>query len=204
MYTFRMVFIAWYGEPHSIVEKQSPIPQPGLAMTIPLVVLGFLSLAGGLVNIPEVMGNKPFLTNFLHSTLPAVRLARGGVSTEGILEGISAVVSVSGIFLAYVLFRRNPDFVASLVRTAWGTILHRFWFVGWGFDWLYDHAFVRPYVWVAQTNKRDVVDLFFEALAWLSRAFHRLLSMTQTGRVRWYATGIGIGAVIVIGVAVFL
>jgi NADH-quinone oxidoreductase subunit L len=204
MYTFRMVFIAWFGEPHSVVREQSPIPRPGLAMTIPLVVLGGLSLGAGFINIPEVMGNKPFLTNFLHSTLPAVTLARGGVSTEGILAGISAVVSVGGIFLAYVLFRRNPDFVSNVVRTSWGAMLHRFWFVGWGFDWLYDRALVQPYVWLARTNKRDVVDLFFEGIAWLSRALHRLLSMTQTGRVRWYATGVAIGAVVVIGVAVFL
>jgi NADH-quinone oxidoreductase subunit L len=204
LYTFRLVFIAFFGEPHSVVKEQSPIPQPGPAMSIPLVVLAILALVAGFINIPEVMGNKPFLENFLHSTLPPVTLARGGLSTEGILAGISAAVSLGGIFLAYLLFRRYPDFVGSLARTPWGTRLHRFWFAGWGFDWLYDHVFVRPYVWVAHANKRDVVDLFFEAIAWLARAFHRLLSLTQTGRVRWYATGIAIGAVIVIGVAVFL
>jgi NADH-quinone oxidoreductase subunit L len=204
MYTFRMVFIAWFGEPQPLVKKVSPIPRPGPAMTIPLVVLGTLSVVGGFIEIPEVLGNKPFLSDFLHSTLPPVQLVRGGLTTEGILEGISATVSVVGILLAYWLFRRNPKWVGNVVRTAWGTALHRFWFVGWGFDWLYDRAIVRPYVWLAHTNKRDVVDLIFEAIAWLARAFHRLLSLTQTGQVRWYAAGIAIGAVIVIGVAVFL
>jgi NADH-quinone oxidoreductase subunit L len=204
LYTFRMVFIAWFGDPEPLVREASPIPRPGLAITIPLVVLGTLSVVGGFIEIPEVLGNKPFLSDFLTSTLPPVTLVRGGLTTEGILEGISATVSVVGILLAYWLFRRHPQWVGNVLRTAWGTMLHRFWFVGWGFDWVYDKAFVQPYTWLARANKRDVVDLFFEAVAWLARAFHRLLSLTQTGQVRWYAAGIAIGAVIVIGVAVFL
>jgi NADH-quinone oxidoreductase subunit L len=59
-------------------------------------------------------------------------------------------------------------------------------------------------VWLAHTNRRDVVDLFFAAIAWLTTALHRLLSLTQTGRVRWYATAVAIGAAIVIAMAVLL
>ncbi len=204
LYTFRMVFIAWFGEPQPLVRESSPIPQPGLRITIPLVVLGVLSVVGGFIEIPEILGNKPFLTDFLHTTLPPVNLVRGGLNTEAVLEGISATVSVVGILLAYWLFRRNPRLVGNVVRTSWGAMVHRFWFVGWGFDWVYDRVLVRPYSWLAAVNKRDVVDLFFEAIAWLTRAFHRLLSLTQTGRVRWYAAGVAIGAVVVIALAVFL
>jgi NADH-quinone oxidoreductase subunit L len=204
MYTFRLVFIVFFGEPKPLVKEVSPIPQPGLQMSIPLVVLGILSIVGGLIELPEILGNKPFLSDFLHTTLPPVALVRGGLNTEATLAGISAAVSLIGILLAYWLFYRNPQWVGNLGRTAWGAAVHHFWFVGWGFDWLYDKVVVQPYVWLAHTNKRDVVDLFFEAIAWLVRALHRLLSLTQTGRVRWYAAGIAIGAVIVFSVAVFL
>jgi NADH-quinone oxidoreductase subunit L len=204
LYTFRMVFIAFFGEPKSLVQEASPIRQPGPAMTVPLVVLGVLSVIGGFVEIPEILGNQPFLSDFLHTTLPPVGLVHGGLNTEAVLAGISAAVSVLGILLAYALFYRNPQLVGNLLRTAWGATVHHLWFVGWGFDWVYDKAFVRPYVWLAHTNRRDVVDLFFEAIAWLTRALHRLLSLTQTGRVRWYATGIAIGAAIIIAMAVFL
>jgi NADH-quinone oxidoreductase subunit L len=199
-----MVFIAFFGEPQPLVKEASPIPQPGPAMTIPLVVLGALSLIGGFIEIPEILGNKPFLSDFLHTTLPPVNPVRGGLGTEAALAGISAAVSVLGILLAYALFYRSPQLVGNLMRTAWGATVHRFWFVGWGFDCVYDKAFVQPYVWLAHTNRRDVVDLVYEAIAWLTRALHRLLSLTQTGRVRWYATGIAIGAAIVIAMAVFL
>jgi NADH-quinone oxidoreductase subunit L len=204
LYTFRMVFIAFFRQPQPLVKQASPIPQPGLAMTIPLVVLGFLSVVGGFVEIPTVLGNKPFLSDFLHTTLPPVNLVHGGLATEGILEGISAIVSVVGIVLAYWFFLRNPQFMENLVHTTWGTRLHRFWFSGWGFDRVYDQAFVRPYQWLAQANKRDVVDVLFEGIAPPVEWLHRLLSLTQTGQVRWYAAGLGVGAVIVIALAVFL
>jgi NADH-quinone oxidoreductase subunit L len=204
MYTFRLVFIAFFGKPGPVVAKTSPVAQPGLAMSIPLVALGALSVVGGFIEIPAVLGDKPFLSNFLQSTLPLPTLVRGGGSTESILEGISATVSVVGIVLAYWLFRRRRAVVDDLVGTGWGAMLHRFWFVGWGFDWLYDKAFVRPYVWLAQANKDDVVDLVFDGIGRLAQVFHRALSLTQTGKMRWYATGIGIGAVIAIALAVFL
>jgi NADH-quinone oxidoreductase subunit L len=204
MYTFRMVFIAFFGAPRPLVKKASPIPQPGLSMSIPLVVLGVLSVVGGFIEIPGILGNKPFLSDFLHTTLPPLTLAHGGLATEAALEGISAVVSVVGILLAYWVFYRHPQWVGNLKRTAWGAMAHRFWFAGWGFDWLYDRVLVQPYVWLAHTNRRDVVDLFFAAIAWLTTALHRLLSLTQTGRVRWYATAVAIGAAIVIAMAVLL
>ena len=57
---------------------------------------------------------------------------------------------------------------------------------------------------LAQVNRDDVVDLFFTALAGVVTALHRILSGTQTGRLRWYAAGIAFGAVILIVLAVLL
>jgi NADH-quinone oxidoreductase subunit L len=99
---------------------------------------------------------------------------------------------------------RRRQVVEGWTASPLGSALHHLWFVGWGFDWLYDTLFVRPYVWLARTNRRDVVDLFYEGLARLAEVLNGLLSRTQTGRVRWYAAGIALGALIVIALAVFL
>ncbi|MEJ2210030.1 MAG: NADH-quinone oxidoreductase subunit L, partial [Anaerolineae bacterium] len=72
LYTVRVVFIAWLGEPHPLVREASPIPRAGWRMSLPLVVLGVLSIVSGFVEIPEVLGNKPFLSDFLHTALPPV------------------------------------------------------------------------------------------------------------------------------------
>ena len=57
--------------------------------------------------------------------------------------------------------------------------------------------FVKPFLWVARVNKRDVVDLVFRITAAVTRGFHHVGSLTQTGRLRWYAANMAIGLIVV-------
>jgi NADH-quinone oxidoreductase subunit L len=85
-----------------------------------------------------------------------------------------------------------------------GEIIHGLWFAGWGFDWLDNEFIVRPFVWLANLDKDDVIDLPYQGIAWVSRGAHRILSRTQTGQIRWYAVGIVIGAIVMVGLVVLL
>ena len=77
-----------------------------------------------------------------------------------------------------------------------------YWRAGWGFDWLYDRLFVRPYAWLAHVNRADFFDRIYDAIAWISCTLHEMLAETQTGRVCWYAAGIAVGAIVVLGIVV--
>jgi hypothetical protein len=46
----------------------------------------------------------------------------------------------------------------------------------------------------------DVIDLIYRGITKVIVALHRGLSFTQSGKIRWYAFGIGLGAVILIGI----
>ena len=113
-------------------------------------------------------------------------------------------VSLTGILMAFLLFLRAPQRTQSLVHTPLGTMLHRLWSAGWGFDWLDNELIVRPFVWLANLDQNDAIDLVYQGIAWFSKTFHRVLSRTQTGQIRWYAVGIVVGTIVVIGMAVFL
>ena len=82
--------------------------------------------------------------------------------------------------------------------------LKRFWFSGWGFDWVYNKMIIVPYEWIARTNRTDVVDLVYQGIAAGTNGCNALFTKTQTGRVRNYAEGIALGAVIIVAVAVLL
>jgi len=84
---------------------------------------------------------------------------------------------------------------------ATGTI-GSFWFSGWGFDWLYEKLFVSPLVWFSRVNRRDAVDDVYTGIAQLNLWMHRQLALTQTGSIRWYAAGIALGAVIILGIVI--
>ena len=204
IYTFRMVFLTFFGSPGPLVGEFAPLPRPGWRVGIPLIVLAALSVVGGLVELPDTLGGRPLFSDFLQAALPAVQSIPGRLGSELGLQVVVGIVSLAGIGLAYAAFMANRKWSENLLRTLWGERLQRFWFGGWGFDWLYDRVFVRPVVWFARADQKDYVDLIYYGLAGLSRALNRTLSDTETGRVRWYAAGIAMGAVIVIAIAVIV
>ena len=198
LYTFRMVFIVFFGEARTEVSKR-----PGMRMRIPLVVLAVLSVAGGFVEVPRNLGNLTLFSDFMRTALPDARGIHD-TAKEVVLQITASGVSVFGILLAWFLYLRHPRYVERIATAGPAQSLRHLWFSGWGFDWMYDTFIVRPFVWTAFTNRRDFIDLIYEGAAWYSRTLHGVLSRTQTGRVRWYAAGIAAGAIISIGIAVFL
>jgi NADH-quinone oxidoreductase subunit L len=115
-----------------------------------------------------------------------------------------AAAGLIGIYVSYLLFLRRADLAARLVSWPPAAFLHRWWFAGWGFDWIYGKLFVQPFLWLARVAKDDVIDLIYHGIALVNRVLHEFLSSTQTGNVRGYAAGIAIGAVITIAIAVLL
>jgi NADH-quinone oxidoreductase subunit L len=204
VYTFRMVFLVFYRRRGALVRESLPPARPGWRLLIPLVVLAVLSIASGFVELPATLGNLPLFSEFMHGVLPAVDQVHAGVGFEALLQFISGLTVIAGIYVAYLGILKRPEITERMGRSPAGAALHRLWFAGWGFDWLYDWAVVRPFVALAQANRDDVIDLFFTAVAWLATGLHRMLSRTQTGRLRWYAASIALGAVILITLVVLL
>jgi len=195
LYTFRMVFLTFYGQ----AKLQVP-HRPSGRMLGPLVVLAALSILMGFVELPPFLGNAPRFSTFLRPVLPDLEAVRGGPGTEAVLAALAGIIGLAGIFLAWLVFLRNPRISADAARQPLGAALHRFWFSGWGFDWLYNRLFVWPYTWLAKVNKDDIIDTFYGGITALAAVLNRGLSRSQTGRVRWYALGFVIGAVVLIGI----
>jgi NADH-quinone oxidoreductase subunit L len=193
-----MVFVTFFGS-----AKMQAGKRPGFLMTAPVVVLAFLSVIAGFLELPQALGNVRFFTDFLAGTFPA---ETAGKSTGGgsALMAAASAVSLAGIFAAFLLFLKRRHIAERMAGIAPWRVIHRFWFSGWGFDWLYGLLFVRPFIWIARTNKDDFIDLVYLGVVWLSGRFNSLLSLSQNGKMRIYAAGIAFGAVIVIAIAVFL
>jgi NADH-quinone oxidoreductase subunit L len=63
---------------------------------------------------------------------------------------------------------------------------------------------VQPYLWIARADKDDFVDLIYDGIAAIVRGLYRMMVRTQTGQLRWYATGIALGAVVTLAIVVLL
>lgn len=195
IYTFRMVFLTFYGNKRSEVSHK-----PGWLIKIPLIILAVFALIGGFIELPDTLGHVTIFSSFLDLTLPAVKTIEGSVS-ELTLQIIVAITAFLGIYIAYRLYIKIPVSEAEDIKQS---LIRKFLFSGWGFDWLYDKIFIRPVVFFAKINKNDFIDYIYTFIAWLNRMFNQMFAMTQTGKVRWYAMGIVLGAIITLTIAAFL
>lgn len=187
IYTFRLIFIAFHGE-----QKTEAHAGHGLAHNLPLLVLIVLSTFIGAWITPPLAG-----------VLPQSAGHAGGEAKHS-LELLSGLIAVSGIVLAALLFLGQRRVASAVAQSAPGRLLSALWFAAWGFDWLYDKLFVRPYLLLCRLLQRDPIDRGIRVIPLLARGGNALLASSQTGQVRWYAASVAGGAVLVIAVILFL
>lgn len=195
LYTFRMVFLTFYGK-----AKAEPTRRLGIGMSIPLIILAFLSLVGGFIDLPETFGNFTPFSNFIEKTLPLPQFKLLGVSTEWILQLIAALVAIVGIIIAYKLYYNKASLNTEPKRNAW----QQFLFKGWDFDLLYNKIIVNPLVFLSRIDKKDFINQFYDDIASGATALHQALSYFQNGRVRRYAMVMAIGVIITLTIILYL
>ncbi len=192
VYTFRMVFITFFGEINT-----EPVKTPGRLIQVPLIILAVLSLIAGFIELPESIGHIHLFSGFLSSLLPAVGLA-ANESLELTFQLITVIISLSGIYLAYRLYYRKSSFAASFNHSP----VNEFFLKGWQFDKLYDVLFVKPFVWLAEIDKSDFVDVISKGLSGIVVGLNKLLSITQNGLLRWYVMALAIGVAIIVSILI--
>lgn len=188
LYTFRLVFLTFFGE-----AKTEPYRQPGILMTAPLIILAVFSVIGGFVELPDNMGHVHLFSDLVTKVLPGVVVSNRNAS-EILFQVLAAVISLSGIYIAYILYLKKPSLAESFNKSR----INQFFYEGWGFDRLYDFLFVRPFVWLAEINKNDFIDLFNSGLAKITLFLNLLLTITQNGKIRWYIMAFTIGIVFIL------
>jgi NADH-quinone oxidoreductase subunit L len=199
LYSFRLLFIIFYGEQKTSAKKKS-----STAFVLPIVILALLALTGGLLETPPFLGDVNFFSGFLKNALPGFKSLFPAPGSDVALFIFSAAASFGGIYLAYLLFLKKPDYVDDFSASTLGSFLNRFFFSGWGFDLLYEVLIVSPFVRIARFNRNDFSDLIYRGIALLTSFMHQILSLSQSGNLRWYVMVLATGAVIFIGMVILL
>ena len=219
LYIFRLIFLVFFGQERGGCGEPWPSAthrdaagkdgkQAGGVMGVPLAILAVLCLVGGFLALPRLLGGKPFILDFLHTILPAETAPEPSAATELTLQIIAVAVSLLGIPAAWILsrfsLRHEAATVSGGISEAHPAAVVRFLQSGWGFDWIYDRVLVRPFVWIARINSKDIVDKLAVGIGGLNMLLSRGLRLTQSGRVRWYAAGVAAGAVLIVAAVVLL
>ncbi|MDO9179009.1 MAG: NADH-quinone oxidoreductase subunit L [Agitococcus sp.] len=187
IYTFRLIFIVFHGE-----EKTHAHEIHGVSYWLPLGVLLVLSTAvGALIHQP------------LEGVLPAF-VDTGSEEAKHWVEMLAIGTGLVGLALSAFLFLGERRLATAVANSAVGQLLSRLWLNGWGFDWLYNLLFVKPYLLLVHINRHDAIDKTWGLIPRLAKMGHDSLSVSENGRIRWYTSSIALGAVLVLGAVLLL
>jgi len=182
LYTFRLIFIAFHGE-----AKTEAHAGHGISHWLPLGTLIVLSTFVGAWIHPPLAGVLP------------QSVGHAGGEAKHSLEIASGAIAIAGILLAAMLFLGKRRLVTAIANSGIGRLLTAWWFAAWGFDWIYDKLFVKPYLLICHLLRKDPVDRGIGLIPRLARGGHVAMSKTETGQLRWYTASIAVGAILVLG-----
>ncbi len=207
-YMFRLYYLTFGGEPRWPHDSH-PHEMPRV-MTIPLIILGILSVGGGFVGIPPSLGGGNTLEHWLeplfeqaHSRLPSA--AATGRSAEYLLMAASVLIAAGGIACARLIYLRRAEIAerfAERFALGYKLLFHKYYV-----DEVYEAAVVSPLERISRVILWKGVDMgVIDGLVNGSGKLVETLSGTarriQTGVAQNYALVFVVGIIVVLGILV--
>jgi NADH-quinone oxidoreductase subunit L len=199
-YMFRLYYLTFHGERRwgtDVHAHESP-----RVMTVPLYVLAFLSVVGGAIGWPHVLGGNDWLHHFLEPVWPPLpEGAHAAASTELLLMALALGLALGGLAAARYLYRLHPEKATALAERWSGLkrlLENKYWV-----DEMYDALIVRPLVvtskWLWRICDVRGIDGLANGLAALALGLGAWVRRVQTGTVRNYILLFTVGVVLVLG-----
>jgi NADH-quinone oxidoreductase subunit L len=158
-YMGRQVLMVFFGAPRTEAAAHAAESPP--VMTVPLIILAFLSVVGGALNLPGVHS----LTHWLEHTIEIAHAGEFNLAVAALATGLALVA----IFLAWLIYnprrfaeflrvppaKRAEDPVAEYIGPAFGVLKNKYWV-----DELYEAVILKPYIALSRFLA-DVIDWRF-------------------------------------------
>lgn len=210
-YMTRLMALTFWGQ--SRVPKDIHPHESDAMMTIPLIILGVLSVIGGWIGIPHVIGHvlgdlPNVWEHWLHPMIAPLPKVAGAVEAhadtamEWTLMAVSVGLAAISATIAYQMYVRKPgasEKVAETVGPVYKLVYNKY-FV----DEAYFGSIINPLI-KASRGLWYYIDVNFidKCTYWagdLARGGGSLIRSLQTGNMQQYAMYIGLGLVFVLSI----
>jgi len=203
-YIFRAVGATFFGETNAPLEKFKRAHESPASMIVPMMLLAVLSVFGGLIGVPQVLGGVNRIGTWL-SRLIAYEVSHAPEegAAEMVLMVITLLWSLHFAVLGWVIYsqrREWPEAVARRFGFIYRLVANKYYV-----DEIYDFLIVRPLNWVStKILWQTVDDTFIDGIAVHGTArtvgvWANVVSMAETGVLQQYLLYFLIGAVVVVG-----
>ncbi|MDP8239226.1 MAG: NADH-quinone oxidoreductase subunit L [Candidatus Hatepunaea meridiana] len=209
-YMFRLVYMTFHGQWKGRRDQEDHLHESPKVMTMPLVILGVLSIIGGWVAIPHALGGGAWFEKFLHPSFALAEELAGkhghhSLAAEYVVMIISVVIAVGGIFWARAWYIKNPEIPKRLAAKLKG--LHKFALNKYYIDEAYDFVVVQTTIGMADGLWRwfdvKLVDGLVNGVAIFIGWVGSVIRKVQTGLIGNYALMMVFGIVVIVGYMVW-
>lgn len=199
-YMFRLYFVTFTGKFRGTHDQEHHLHESPAAMTFPLIILAVLSVIGGYIGIPEVLGGHHELSAYLSPVVPT-SVHHLSHETEYLLMGASTLLVVLVIALTWLKFR---NYKAEAEPVGFFKLLANKWYV----DELYNKAVVLPLAALAgflnKIFEPKVVDGAINGVGKTVNYASRQIRWLQSGQVGAYILLMVIGMIVLFFIQLFL
>ena len=145
-YMFRLLFVAFWGKPAYHEDAAHPVHESPGSMTIPMTVLAVLSVVGGWLGVPHLLGGSDRIQSYLAPIFAASEaIGRHGTETVSnqtelwlMAPVVLILVVIYLVYMRYVKNRTIPQ--AEPERSFVGNLVYRKFY----FDELYESVVQKP------------------------------------------------------------
>ncbi len=182
-YMFRLYATTFLGEFRGTEEQKHHLHESPLAITTPLFILAILAVIGGFANVPEVLGGKAGLHQFLSPVLKTEKIEELTDSKDYMLMGISVGVALLGIIIALAKYIKKPELNDA---TGLGKVVANKWYV----DEIYNALIVNPLsylgIFLKNVIEKSGIDGFVNGVGTFIQYSSRRIRLVQNGKVGSY------------------
>lgn len=203
-YMFRLYYLTFHGSFRGTEHQKHHLHESPASMTIPLIILAVLSVFGGFFGLPELIGAKHFLKEFLEPVFSAsglrMHLRHLSHATEYALIGMAVSAVLVTIYFAYVNFVRKgsvPPADGTVTNAFQKTVYNKYYI-----DELYEFLFRKPTDWLSVQLYKFIelkiidraINYSGDAVTWLSARAR----LAQDGSIGFYVFAMVIGLIVIL------
>ncbi|MFN0214373.1 MAG: NADH-quinone oxidoreductase subunit L [Saprospiraceae bacterium] len=200
IYMCRLLYVTFFGEFRGTHEQAHHLHESPKVMTVPLIILAVLSIAGGFLNTPHFLhlGNEQWLAHWFSGVIPFNEIHLDA-STEWTLMVFTTSLAVLIIIVSYFIYGKKSNLpVADTAQSSLTRLVANKFYV----DELYDFLFVRPvekmsklfHYYVDIQGIDGMVNSIGAGVQRLGAQFRKL----QNGNIEYYLLGMVLGGVLLL------
>lgn len=199
-YMFRMLYVTFYGKFRGTHEQEHHLHESPPAMTIPLIILAFLSIVGGVLGLPEFWHFSNWMSENLDSVIMRGHDSKLTHEVEWLLMGFAVVAAAASIYVAYEIYKKNglvPNEKEN-AKHKWKTTIYNKFYI----DEIYDSLIRKPIDYLSGVFHKifdiQIFDGIVNGVGTFAKTAGSYVRLIQNGSITFYFISMVIAVAVIL------